>query len=113
MEIVDKDLFTYNSIDNTLSIVDPIPEDSLIGKSVLELTIRASKDNGVDAFAGIVIVIEAEPPVSNVNILFEKSLYTGAYLLTSEIIVVETIKINLPINVADVTITLDGGMYMN
>lgn len=93
--------------------MDPIPEDSLIGKSVFELTIKASKDNGVDAFAGIVIVIEAETPTSNVNILFDKSLYTGEYLLATESIVVETIKLTLPINIADVVITLDGGMYMN
>lgn len=110
MKIVDKDLFSYNSIDNTLSIVDPIPEDSLIGKSVFELTIKASKVNGVDAYAGIVIVIEAEPPATIVNILFEKSLYTGEYLLTSESIVVETIKLTLPITIADVEITIDGGM---
>lgn len=110
---MDKDLFTYNSNDNTLNIVDPIPEDSLIGKSVFELLIKASKDNGVDAFAGIVIVIEAETPTSTVNILFEKSLYTGEYLQTTESVVVETVKLTLPINIGDIEITLDGGMYMN
>lgn len=110
---MDRDLFSYDSNDNTLTIVDPIPEDSLVGKSVFELTIKASKDNGVDAFAGIVIVIEGETPISTVNILFEKSLYTGEYLLTTESIVVETIKLTLPINIGDVEITLDGGMYMN
>lgn len=110
---MDKDLFSYNSNDNTLTIVDPIPQDSLIGKSVFQLTIKATKDNGVDAFAGIVIVIEEEATTITENILFEKPLYSGEYLLTTESIVVETIKLTLPIIIGDVVITLDGGRYMN
>lgn len=111
---MDKDLFSYNSIDNTLSIVDPIPEDSMIGKSVFELSIKASKVNGVDAYAGIVIVIEEETTTTpTVNILFEKPLYSGEYLLTSESISLETIKVTLPIVIGDVEISLDGGRYMH